>query len=313
MAARSIGSGTISFGMVTIPFKIYTAVSPKSVSFNMLHRDCGSRLKQILVCPAHENAVVDRKDTIRGFEYSKDQFVSFDDEEIKSLESTRSNVLTLEEFVPAETVDFLFIEKTYFIGPDKGDARAYAMLAVTLERNRRFAVGRFAQRGKDHLVIVRPYKGGLVLHQAYYADEVNAFEEIELGGQFAFKPMEYELADKLIEQLDRPRFEPRNFRDEWAVTVMNAVQQKIAGNDVSLVPATPKPAIVDLLEALKRSVEANENARVELEAKRDALRLEVGPETVAEVSAVVEKGPKVSKASPRSKSPKKRVTGDAKG
>ncbi len=259
MAARSIGSGTISFGLVSIPFKLYTATSAKSVSFNMLHKGCGSRLKQQLLCPV-DNVVVERSDTIRGFEYARDQYVKFTDDELKSMEAARTGVLELQEFVPAESVDFLYIEKTYFIGPDKGGDRAYSLLAQALERNHKLAVGRFAQRGKDNLVIVRPYKKGLVLHQCYYADEVRSFDDIDTGGSYDFKPMELDLADKLIAQLEKDKFAPENFRDEWADKVKEAVEKKVAGEEISTAPEAPKAQIIDLLEALKRSVAAADGA-----------------------------------------------------
>ena len=280
MAARSIGSGTISFGLVSIPFKLFTATSAKSVSFNMLHKACGSRLKQQLLCPV-ENVVVERSDTIRGFEYARDQYVKFTDEELKAMEAARTGVLELQEFVPAETVDFLYIEKTYFLGPDKGGDRAYSLLAQSLERNNKLAVGRFAQRGKDNLVIVRPYKKGLILHECYYADEVRSFDDVETGGAFEFKPIELDLADKLIQQLEKDKFEPGRFRDEWADKVKEAVEKKVAGEELMTAPEAPKAQIIDLLEALKRSVAAAEAAPANSETE---------PPSVA-------KGPK--KAEPR--------------
>ena len=260
MAARSIGSGTISFGLVSIPIKLFTATSAKSVSFNMLHKTCGGRLKQQLLCPV-DNVVVERSDTIRGFEYARDQYVKFTDEELKAMEAARTDQLELLEFVPMDSVDFLYIEKTYFLGPDKGGDRAYRLLSEALEKAQRLAVGRFAQRGKDNLVLVRPYKKGLILHECYYADEVRSFDDIETGGAFDFKPIELELANKLIEQLDREKFEPSRFRDTWADKVKEAVEKKIAGEDVQAAPEAPKAQIIDLLEALKRSVAQANDAK----------------------------------------------------
>ncbi|HVJ90662.1 MAG TPA: Ku protein [Labilithrix sp.] len=286
MAARSIGSGTISFGLVSIPFKLFTATSPKSVSFNMLHKTCGSRLKQQLLCPV-DNVVVERSDTIRGFEYARDQYVKFTDEELKEMESARTGRLELQEFVPADSVDFLYIEKTYFIGPDKGGDRAYALLSEALERSGRVAVGRFAQRGKDNLVIVRPYKKGLILHECFYADEVRSFDDVETGGTFEFKPIEMDLAHKLIEQLERDKFEPGRFRDEWADRVKEADEKKVAGEEITTAPEAPKAQIIDLLEALKRSVSAVEAAPAN----------EAVPANVEVAPPVVMKGPK--KAEPR--------------
>lgn len=253
MAARSIGSGTISFGLVSIPIKLYTATSAKSVSFNMLHAACGSRVKQQYVCPVDE-VVVERSDMVRGFEYARDRYVTFAEDELKAMEAARTGVLELHEFVPADTVDLLFIAKTYFLGPDKGGDRAYRLLSESLERNAKLAVGRFAQRGKDNLVLVRPYEKGLILHECYYADEVRSFDDVETGGAFELKPIELDLADKLIQQLARDSFDASRFRDEWADKVRELVEKKVAGEEVTMPPEAPRAEIIDLLEALKRSV-----------------------------------------------------------
>jgi DNA end-binding protein Ku len=289
MAARSIGSGTISFGLVSIPIKLFTATSPKSVSFNMLHKTCGGRLKQQLFCPV-DNQVVERADTVRGYEYARDQYVKFTDDELKAMEAARTDTLELLEFVPADTVDFLFIEKTYYLGPDKGGDRAYRLLSESLERAGRLAVGRYQTRGKDNLVLVRPYKKGLILHECYYADEVRSFDDVETGGAFEFKPIELELADKLIQQLDRAKFEPEKFRDTWADKVREAVDKKIAGEEVIATPEAPKAQIIDLLEALKRSV-------AQVPAGATAAAKDEAPS-----SAAPSKGPK--KAEPREKGEK---------
>jgi DNA end-binding protein Ku len=313
MAARSIGSGTISFGLVSIPIKLYTATSAKSVSFNMLHKACGSRLKQQLIC-ASEGVVVERTDTVKGFEYQRDQYVKFTEEELKAMEAARTDTLELLEFVPASTVDFLFIEKTYFLGPDKGGDRAYRLLSESLERAKRLAVGRFATRGKDNLVLVRPYKKGLILHECYYADEVRSFDEVETGGAFEFKDIELELADKLIAQLDQPKFEPARFRDTWADKVHEAVQKKIAGEEVLSAPEAPKAQIIDLLEALKRSVAAaNEatpaTATAPAPTKAPAPAATEAPKAPKAPESSPAKGPK--KAQPRDKGEggKKKRTG----
>jgi len=298
MAARSIGSGTISFGLVSIPIKLFTAVSPKSVSFNMLHKTCGGRLKQQLLCPT-ENVIVERSDTIRGFEYARDQYVKFTDEELKAMEAARTDSLELVEFVPADTVDFLYIEKTYFLGPDKGGDRAYRLLSEALEKANRLAVGRFAQRGKDNLVIIRPYKKGLILHECYYADEVRSFDDVETGGAFEFKPIELELANKLIEQLDQSKFEPSRFRDTWADKVKEAVDRKVAGEEVQAAPEAPKAQIIDLLEALKRSVaQVGEGKPANVKAAEPA----PPAEAVAAPVVSAKGGPK--KAEPREKAEK---------
>jgi DNA end-binding protein Ku len=258
MAARAIGSGTISFGLVSIPFKLYTAASPANVSFNMLHKKCGSRLKQQLLCPV-DNVVVERSDTVKGFEFAKDQYVQFSEEELKKLEAAKTDSLELVEFVPESTVDLVYLEKSYYLGPDKGGEKAYRLLTQAMERADKIAVGRFWTRGKEQLVLLRPYRGkGLIMHQVFYANEVRSFDEVapataEGGG---FKDVEIELAQKLIEQLSVEAFEPSRFRDEYEDRVRAAVEQKIAGREIVVSEEAPKAQIIDLFEALKRSLAA---------------------------------------------------------
>jgi DNA end-binding protein Ku len=286
MAARSIGSGTISFGLVSIPVKLFVATSPKNVSFNQLHKKCGSRLKQQLVCPV-DNEVVPRTDIVKGFEYTKDRYVQFSDEELKKLEAERTDRLDIVCFVPADTVDFIYIEKTYYLGPDKGGDRAYKLLSEAMTRMNRLAVGRFGTRGKEQLVILRPYQGGLVMHHVYYADEVRSFEDVERPGEVEFKPVEAELADKLIEQLASDRFDPADYHDEYRDRVMAAVEQKAAGHEVTVAPEAPQAQIIDLFEALKRSLKTEG----------------------AEAAADGEKKPLVKKTAPKREPKKKEATG----
>jgi DNA end-binding protein Ku len=296
MAARAIGSGTISFGLVSIPIKVYTAASARSVSFNMLHAKCKGRLKQQYICPTCNGEIVDRANTIKGYEYARDQYVTFAEDELKKLESAKTDELELVEFVPAETVDFVQIEKTYYLGPDKGGDRAYRLLSEAMDRTDKIAVGRYWTRGKQELVLVRPYKKGLALHYVYYADEVRSFDDVETGGAFTFKDVEVELADKLIEQLAQDKFESEKFRDEYADRVRGAVEQKVAGQEVSLAPEEPKAQIIDLLEALKKSVSL---------AKTKAP--EAPPAAEEEQAPASARPPK--KASPRKSAEKKSSTG----
>jgi DNA end-binding protein Ku len=262
MAARSTGSGTISFGLVSIPFKVYTATSAQSVSFNQLHKKCGSRLKQQLVCPV-DNEVVQRTDIVKGYEYQKDRYVQFSEEELKKLEAERTDRIDIVEFVPADTVDFVYIERTQYLGPDKGGDRAYRLLSESMKRMNRIAVGRYGTRGKESLVLIRPYNEGLILHQVYYSDEVRSFDDVERPGELEFKPIEAELADKLIEQLSVERFRPEEYHDAYRDRVMSAVEQKAAGQEVTVAPEAPQAQIIDLFEALKRSLKADEEPKSE--------------------------------------------------
>ncbi len=262
MAARAISSGTISFGLVSIPVKLYTAASSEQVSFNMLHAKCGGRIKQQLFCPA-DNEVIGRNDTVKGYEYARGQFVKFTEDEIKGLEAERSNSIEIVEFVPLSGVDFLQVERSYYLGPDKGGDKAYRLLSESMRVTDRVAVGRWSARGKEQLILIRPYgKDGLVFHQLYYQHELRAFDEIDTGATFTFSEKEQELAKKLIEQLSVDQFDATPYRDSFSDRVRAAVEQKAAGQELTLEASEPKAQIIDIFEALKRSLKgADASAR----------------------------------------------------
>lgn len=253
MAARAITSGTISFGLVSIPVKLYTAASSEQVRFNMLHDQCGGRLKQRMYCPT-DDVFVERQNTLKGYEYGRGRYVTFTDEELKKLEAERSNSIDIVEFVPIDTVDFLHVEKSYYLGPDKGGDKAYKLLNQSMDRTRKVAVGRWAARGKEQLVLIRPYREGLLLHQLYYADEVRAFEDVETGATFTFSEAEESMAERLIEQLSAERFLAEQYSDEYANRVRAVVEQKAAGQEITVAPEAPRAQIIDLFEALKKSL-----------------------------------------------------------
>lgn len=253
MAARALGTGTVSFGLVSIPVKLFTATSAQKVSFNMLHKKCGGRMQQQYWCPKDEE-VVERTDIVKGYEYAKDQYVQFTDEELKALEAEKSSSIDIVEFVPAESVDFIYVEKSYYLGPDKGGSKPYRLLSEAMARTGKIAVANQWTRGKEQLVLIRPYQSGLILHQVHYADEVRAFGDIELGPEVAFKPGEGELADLLIQQLTQEAFDPSKYKDEYVERVRQAVEQKVAGQEITIAPETPKAQIIDLFEALKASL-----------------------------------------------------------
>jgi DNA end-binding protein Ku len=255
VAPRAVSSGTISFGLVSIPIKLFTAASSEQVSFNMLHKKCGTRVKMQFICPT-DNEVVERSDTTKGFEYARGQYVLFSEEELKALEAARDNSIEITEFVPLSSVDFVQVEKSYYLGPDKGGDKAYRLLSESMKGKERVAVGRWAARGKEQLVLIRPYgDAGLILHQLYYSEEVRAFDEIDTGAKLTFSPKERELADKLIEQLSTEEFEADKYKDSYSDRVRAVVDQKVQGQEVTVAPEAPKAQIIDLFEALKKSLE----------------------------------------------------------
>lgn len=253
MAARAIASGTISFGLVSIPVKLFTATSSEQVRFNMLHAETKGRVKQQYVL-ASTGEVVDRKSMAKGYEYARGQYVVFTEEELKKLEAERSSSIDIVEFVPLGTVDLIHVEKTYYLGADKGGDKAYKLLSTAMLQTDKVAVGRWAARGKEQLVIIRPYHDGLLLHQMFYANEVRSFEEVDTTANVQFKDIERELAIKLINELSVDTFDPSKYHDEYAERVKAAVDQKIAGQEVAIVGEVPRAEIIDLFEALKQSL-----------------------------------------------------------
>jgi DNA end-binding protein Ku len=254
MPPRPIGSGAISFGLVSIPVKLYVAASSQSPSFNLLHAKCGSRIRQQRFCPSC-NAVVEREELIRGYEFAKDQYVRVTDDELKALEGEDSEAIQISEFVPLAKVDPIYFERTYYLGPDKGGEKAYRLLADTMAQVGRVALATFVLRGKENLVIVRSAQNGLLLHTMYFADEVRSFDEIPKGESAKITPAETDLAVRLIQELSNEEFEPAKYEDEYSGRVMNLVNKKAEGKEITLAqPQVQRGQVIDLMAALKGSL-----------------------------------------------------------
>ncbi len=268
MAPHSLGSGTISFGLVSIPIKMYTAASPGGVSFNQLHAKCGNRLRQQMICPV-DNEVVDRSQIVKGYEFQKDQYVRFTDEEIKALEGEASKMIDITEFVPLSTVDPIYFEKTYYLGPDKGGEKAYRLLADAMAKTERVALAKFVMRGKESLVLIRPSQHGLMLHTMYFADEVRDFGEVGKGEAATLKEGELGLALRLIEDLSHAEFKPEQYQDDYRQRVLDLVNSKVEGKEVTTVaPETHRAQVIDLMDALKQSLAKRTGSRPETPARK---------------------------------------------
>jgi len=261
-APRSIGSLTISFGLVAIPVKLFTATqSTGQISFNMLHKDCGSRLKQQYIC-LKDNTVVERDDIVKGYEFAKDQYVAFSPDEIKALEEVGSHAVEISEFVPVESIDPVYYDKTYYLSPDKGASKPYALLTEALNESKRCAVGRWATKGKAYIVMLRPVGQVLTMQQLRFASEVRPASEIDLA-KTEVKPAELKLARQLIDQQQSEKFDPNAYVDEVRGRIEAAIQQKVEGQEISVSEA-PDPAkgkVIDLMEALRASLDRTESAR----------------------------------------------------
>jgi DNA end-binding protein Ku len=266
MAARSIGSLTVSFGLVAIPVKLYTATqSANTISFNLLHKSDGSRLKQQYVCQK-EGVVVEREDMVKGYEFAKDQYVRFSPEEIKALEEVGTHAVEISEFVPIESVDPVFYDKTYYLAPDKGAAKPYALLTEALRQAGRCGVGRWAARGKGYIVILRPIGEVLAMQQLHYASDVRRASEVEVP-KTEVKPAELKLAQQLIEQQGTERFDPEAYKDEVRGRIEAAIAKKVEeGKEISITETAPpgEGKVIDLMEALRASLEKTESARAQV-------------------------------------------------
>lgn len=255
MSTRSIGSGTISFGLVAVPFKLYTAASADDISFNQL-TPAGNRVKQLLADAVTGEVIKDRSTLLKGYEYAKDRFVSFTAEEIKTLDAAKTNAIEILEFVPSNSVDAANIDKNYYLGPDKGGTKAYGLLAATMERMDKVAVARYTTRGREQLVVLRPYRGGIMMSYVYYANEVRNFEEARGSVETQFSDEELAMAEQLVGRYARPSFNVASYKDEYTGRVEAAVAAKVAGQDVPVAKEAPKNNVLDLFAALKASLEA---------------------------------------------------------
>lgn len=261
MSPRSIASGNISFGLVSIPVKLFAPIdSSRTIRFNQIHEECGSRIRQQLYCPACEK-VVDRSEVVKGYEFSKGQYVLFAEDELKGLLAKPTHAIEISEFVPLQQVDPIYFEKAYYLGPDKGGGKPYRLLARTLKETSRAALAQYAARGKQYLVLVRPFEEGLIMQQLYYADEIRDFSEIPLGDA-EVRDEEVKLARQLVEQTARDDFEPEAYQDEIRDQILHLIQQKIEGEEVTAADAEPSKAeVVDLMDALKASLAESDEER----------------------------------------------------
>ena len=258
MAARSIGSGTISFGLVSIPIRVYVATQSQQLSFNMLHEKCGSRIRQQLFCPVCER-VIERNETVRGYQFQKDRYVTFTDDELKALEAEANRSIDIHEFVPLEKVDPIYFEDAHYLGPDKGAEKAYHLLSEAMRTSGKVALAQYVRGGKEHLVLIRPHDGGLVLHSMLYADEVRSLADVDTGGEPKIRPNELQMAERLIEQLASDAFRPDQYKDEYRERLQEVVQKKVAGEEVTVSePEKPRAEVIDLMEALKASLSRTE-------------------------------------------------------
>ena len=286
MPARAIGTATISFGLVSIPTKLFTTNETSGdIHFNMLHDADGARLKQQYTCTKC-GEIVDREHTVKGYEHAKGQYVILSADELKALDAVASQTIALEEFVPAVAVDPLYLEKSYYLGPDKGGERAYKLLHDAMLETGLVGVASYAARGKQYIVALRPYQNGLIMHQLRYAQEVKPWADVPVPELPELKPAELQLAKQIIQQIAHETFQPEKYKDEVQTRMMELIQKKVEGQEITVAPEAPAGQVIDLMEALKQSLGM---AKGEAGERKPAIAAEAKPEEAAKKKAAGKK------------------------
>jgi len=253
MSARALDTATISFGLVTIPIKVYSTSAPsEELHFHFVHAGCGERLEQQSRCPAH--GVVARDEMGKGFELAKGKVVELEQDELEVLEAVASDEIALTEFVPATAVDPLLLHASYYLGPDKGGDRAYRLFRDALEEAELVGIATYSARGKQYVVMLRHDADGLVMHQLRYPDEVKPWSEIPIGQLARSTPTELALAMQIIESLRHDTFDASRYKDEVKLRVRKLIAQKAKGGEIVAPEHAPHPELTDLMAALKESL-----------------------------------------------------------
>ena len=249
--ASSVWKGHLTFGLVSFPVRLFSAARGETISFNLLHKDDHSRIKQVTYCQA-EDKPVPRSDLVKGYEYEKDHYVVVEDEEIKKVAPKTAKVMEILEFVKADQVDPIYLESSYYMAPDEGGEKPYALLFEALRRSNYYGVAKIAMHNREHIIILRPGAKGILSHTMYYADEIRQVDEFRTDTSLV-KDKELDLAKMLISSLEAD-FEPQKYKDTYRENLQKMIEAKIEGRKVVETPETKVAPVIDIMEALKRSL-----------------------------------------------------------
>ncbi|HKW98637.1 MAG TPA: Ku protein [Bryobacteraceae bacterium] len=249
--ASSVWKGHLTFGLVSFPVRLFSAARGETVSFNLLHKADHSRIKQVIYCQA-EDKPVPRSELVKGYEYEKDRYVEVEDEEIKKVAPKTAKVMEILEFVKADQVDPIYLESSYYMAPDEGGEKPYALLFEALRETKYYGVAKIAMHNREHIVILRPGNKGVLLHTMFYADELRQVEEFRTDTS-QVKEKELNLAKMLIESL-MADFEPEKYSDTYRTNLQNLIQAKLEGQHVVETPTPHIAPVIDIMEALKKSL-----------------------------------------------------------
>ncbi|HLH17488.1 MAG TPA: Ku protein [Bryobacteraceae bacterium] len=249
--ASSVWKGHLTFGLVSFPIRLFSAARAETISFNLLHKDDHSRIKQVTFCQAEDKAVP-RSDLVKGYEYEKDRYVVIDEEDIKKVAPKTAKVMEILEFVKADQVDPIYLESSYYVAPDEGGEKPYALLFQALRESKYYALAKVAMHNREHIIILRPGAKGILSHTMYFQDEIRQVEEFRTDTSLV-KEKELEMAKMLISSLEA-EFEPQKYHDEYRLNLEKMIEAKIEGKKVVAAPSEHVAPVIDIMEALKRSL-----------------------------------------------------------
>jgi DNA end-binding protein Ku len=256
--AASVWKGYLTFGLISVPVRLFSAARTEHISLNQLHDKCKGRIRQPLFCPTCER-MVERSEIVKGYEYEKDQYVLIEDEEVKKIAPPSASTMEILEFVNAADVDPLYLDASYYMVPEDAGRKAYQLLVTTMEESGRGAIAKLAMHQREYIVLIRPRANGLTLHTMYFADEVRQVSEYGHHGEIKVKPEEVKLAKQLVESL-AGEFEPGKYHDEYKQRLKELLNAKLEGQEVAAAPQPQLAPVVDMMEALKKSLAAREAA-----------------------------------------------------
>jgi DNA end-binding protein Ku len=285
--AASVWKGHLIFGMVSFPIRLFSAARSETISFNLLHKDDHSRIRQVTYC-ALEDKPIPRSETVKGYEYEKDHYVVIDEEDIRKVAPKTAKVMEILEFVKADQVDPIYLESSYYVAPDEGGEKAYALLFQALRESSFYAVAKVAMHNREHIIVLRPGAKGILSHTMFYQDEIRQVEEFRTDTSLV-KDKELAMAKMLISSLEAD-FEPQKYHDSYRDNLTKMIEDKIEGRNVVATPSEHIAPVIDIMEALKKS----------LAEKRK-------PVTVATAAAAEESGP--AEAAPKKRAPRKTKAG----
>jgi DNA end-binding protein Ku len=252
--ATTIWRGSITFGLVSIPIRLYAAARSKRVALHQLHDKCHTRLKQPLFCPTC-NRFVERSEVIKGYEYEKGQYVLIEPEEIRKITPASGQTMDILAFVDESQVDPIYFDSSFLAVPESQGAKAYRLLIKALEETTRMGVAKLTMHQREYTVFLRPRKHGLTIHTMFYSNEIATLEEYGKQDDGKLNPQELKLAEQLVQSLDAD-FNPRQYQDEFQVRLNELIEAKLKGRSIAMAPEAPRAPVIDIMQALKKSLAA---------------------------------------------------------